>query len=58
MKPRMAGCKDMAKITFIEHNGKEHIVDAENGMSVMEMKTDSSSLSARRLRIELRIDQR
>ena len=26
----------MAKITFSEHNGKEHVVDAENGMSVME----------------------
>jgi 2Fe-2S ferredoxin len=26
----------MAKITFIEHNGKEHVVDGENGMSVME----------------------
>lgn len=26
----------MAKITFIEHSGKEHVVDAENGMSVME----------------------
>ena len=26
----------MAKITFIEHNGTEHVVDGENGMSVME----------------------
>ena len=26
----------MAKITFIEHNGKEHVVEGENGMSVME----------------------
>ncbi len=26
----------MAKITFIEHSGKEHVVDGENGMSVME----------------------
>ena len=25
----------MAKITFIEHNGTEHVVDAENGNSVM-----------------------
>ena len=26
----------MAKITYIEFNGKEHIVDVKNGMSVME----------------------
>ncbi|MGI9513043.1 MAG: 2Fe-2S iron-sulfur cluster-binding protein [Anderseniella sp.] len=26
----------MAKITFIEHTGKEHVVEGENGMSVME----------------------
>ncbi len=26
----------MAKITFIEHNGTEHAIDVENGMTVME----------------------
>jgi ferredoxin, 2Fe-2S len=26
----------MAKITYIEHNGTEHVVEAENGVSVME----------------------
>lgn len=26
----------MAKITYIEHDGTEHVVDAEAGMSVME----------------------
>ena len=26
----------MAKITYIEHNGTEHTIDVENGMTVME----------------------
>ncbi len=26
----------MAKITYIEHSGKEHVVDAKSGMTVME----------------------
>ena len=26
----------MTKITYIEHNGKNHIVDVENGLTVME----------------------
>ena len=26
----------MAKIKYIEHNGKEHVVDVKSGMSVME----------------------
>ena len=26
----------MAKITYIEHNGKEHVIDVKTGMSVME----------------------
>ncbi len=26
----------MAKITYIEHNGTEHVVEVENGVSVME----------------------
>ncbi len=26
----------MAKITYIEHNGAEHVVDVDNGITVME----------------------
>mgnify|MGYP002621985762 CR=1 FL=1 len=26
----------MAKITYIEHSGTEHVIDVENGMTVME----------------------
>ena len=26
----------MAKITYIEHNGKEHTIDVQNGLTVME----------------------
>ncbi|MAV48587.1 MAG: 2Fe-2S ferredoxin [Pelagibacteraceae bacterium] len=26
----------MPKVTYIEHNGKEHQVDVENGLSIME----------------------
>lgn len=26
----------MAKVKYIEHNGKEHVVDVKSGMSVME----------------------
>jgi len=26
----------MARITYIEHNGKEHVVEVTNGLSVME----------------------
>ncbi|MEQ1867015.1 MAG: ferredoxin, partial [Micropepsaceae bacterium] len=26
----------MAKIKYVEHNGKEHVVDVKTGMSVME----------------------
>ena len=26
----------MAKITYVEHNGKSHTVNVENGLSVME----------------------
>jgi len=32
----------MAKITFIEHDGTEHAVDAENGMTVMEVAIKNS----------------
>lgn len=31
----------MAKITFIEHNGTEHVVDVENGTSVMNAAIDN-----------------
>ncbi len=30
----------MAKITFIEHNGTSHVVEAENGVSVMRAAVD------------------
>ena len=26
----------MAKITYIEHNGKSHVIDVPNGLSIME----------------------
>jgi 2Fe-2S ferredoxin len=26
----------MAKITYVEHNGAEHVIDVKNGLSVME----------------------
>ena len=26
----------MTKITYIEHNGKEHTIDVQNGLTVME----------------------
>ena len=32
----------MTKITFIEHDGAEHIVDAKNGASVMEAAIENS----------------
>ena len=32
----------MAKITYIEHGGKEHIVDVPNGLTVMEGARDNS----------------
>ncbi|WP_407492398.1 2Fe-2S iron-sulfur cluster-binding protein [Pseudooceanicola sp. MF1-13] len=31
----------MAKITYIEHNGTEHVVDVSNGMTVMEGARDN-----------------
>ncbi|MEM8959731.1 MAG: 2Fe-2S iron-sulfur cluster-binding protein [Pseudomonadota bacterium] len=31
----------MAKITYIEHNGAEHIVDVPNGLTVMEGARDN-----------------
>ncbi len=32
----------MAKITYIEHSGKEHVVDVANGMTVMEGARDNN----------------
>ena len=32
----------MAKITYIEHNGKEHVVDVSNGLTVMEGARDNN----------------
>ncbi len=26
----------MAKVTYVEHNGAEHVIDVKNGLSVME----------------------
>lgn len=31
----------MAKITYVEHNGTEHVVDVANGLTVMEGARDS-----------------
>jgi 2Fe-2S ferredoxin len=28
----------MAKITYIEHGGTEHVVDVANGLTVMELR--------------------
>lgn len=32
----------MAKITYVEHNGTEHVVDVANGMTVMEGARDNN----------------
>ncbi len=32
----------MAKITYIEHSGKEHVVDVASGMTVMEGARDNN----------------
>ena len=32
----------MAKITYVEHNGTEHVVDVANGLSVMEGARDNN----------------
>jgi len=32
----------MAKITFIEHSGKEHVVEVANGLTVMEAARDNN----------------
>ncbi len=31
----------MAKITYIEHNGTEHVIDVRNGLTVMEGARDN-----------------
>ena len=38
----------MAKITYIEHNGKSHTIDVENGLTVMEgaVQNDISGIDA------------
>jgi 2Fe-2S ferredoxin len=36
VSPPPAKKSKMAKITYIEHNGTEHVIDVENGMTVME----------------------
>jgi 2Fe-2S ferredoxin len=33
---------EMAKITYIEHNGTEHVVDVANGLTVMEGARDNN----------------
>ena len=32
----------MAKITYVEHNGKEHVVEVANGLTVMEGARDNN----------------
>jgi 2Fe-2S ferredoxin len=32
---------EMAKITYVEHGGKEHVVDVANGLTVMEGARDN-----------------
>jgi 2Fe-2S ferredoxin len=32
---------EMAKITYVEHGGKEHVVDVPNGLTVMEGARDN-----------------
>ena len=32
----------MAKITFVEHNGTEHVLEGEDGMTVMELAVKNS----------------
>ena len=34
----------MAKITYVEHNGTEHVVDVANGLTVMEGARDNNCL--------------
>lgn len=32
----------MAKITFVEHNGSEHVLEGEDGMTLMELAVKNS----------------
>ena len=36
------GSREMAKITYIEHNGTEHVVEVANGLTVMEGARDNN----------------
>ena len=36
----------MAKITFVEHDGTEHVLEGENGMTVMELAIKKLSAPA------------
>ena len=36
----------MAKITYVEHNGTEHVVDVANGLTVMEGARDNIRVAA------------
>ena len=37
----LQGTERMAKITYVEHGGKEHVVDVPNGLTVMEGARDN-----------------
>ena len=43
----------MAKIKYIEHNGKEHIVEVQNGLTVMEgaVQNDIPGIDANALNV-------
>ncbi len=41
-KPSEKESKDVAKITYIEHGGKEHVVEVANGLTVMEGARDNN----------------
>jgi 2Fe-2S ferredoxin len=41
-KSTAAGETAMAKITYIEHGGKEHVVEVANGLTVMEGARDNN----------------
>ena len=38
----LARYKDMAKITYIENGGAEHVVEVANGLTVMEGARDNN----------------
>ena len=43
----------MAKIKYIEHNGKEHVVEVQNGLTVMEgaVQNDIPGIDANALNV-------